>query len=410
MSVNLFLEVEVRGFDRAREKAIRAAIGELLENEGLQRDFGKLSVKGGALRASTPMPVIISGSYKWLPEMQKALAAAVKLANGKKCDAKFVGQDADVALEEEIPETPGPLLAPKVKGFERYEDVVARTASYVVCSCGDTLVTRTTEWPPRSRVLKKLSVQAADEADGSLVLLAKGRVIELSDPLESKPRELAKGIARMAFAGDKLLLVEEKSWKAKLLDRATGKSAVVNGAPRAQPAGFTRCGDLVIWNDAAFVVKGTKLVEKIAKMQLTADVVQTSDGRVYYLGRSGQLLTQKPGGKPVVVPYDEEAHWSKELAAGPQGSLLLRLCENYKRAVASVFFPEEKKFFYVGQQHLSVGDESETLFYSPRTGRIICVGRGKMIGVPAQKLMRIKKRAPNKNAWNAHVKRYAAIY
>jgi hypothetical protein len=417
VSVNLFLEIEVRGYDVAKEKAIRAAIRAFMESESVEREFDKLDVKDGALRAKTPWPVIISGSYKWLPAAQKALAAAVAKANGKKCHAKLIAEDGDAAIEEaresEIPATPGPLLAPKVKGFDRYEDVVARTASYLVFSFHDTLVTRTTEWPPRSRVFKRLAVQSADEGpDGSLALLAKGRLLELADPLDpkSKPRAIAKGVARVAFAGDRLLIIEDKSWKAKLLDRSTRKSVPVKGAPRAEPVTFARSGDTVFWNDAAYVLKGTKLVETMSKVQHAREAVPASDGGVYYLGASGQLVKQARGGKPVVIPYDEWAHWSKEVAAGPQGSLLLRLCENFKRSVASVFFPAEKKFFYLDQKVFAVGDDSESLFFSPSTGRVICVGRGKLIGVPVAKVMRFKKRPPNVKAWNDHVKRYAARY
>jgi len=411
MSVNLLLTIEVRGHDRAREKEIRAAIAGLLEKEGLEQDFGKLAAKDGALRASTPAPVIISASYEWLPVVQKALAAAVKKANGKTCEAKFTAADGDE--EEEIPTTPGPLLAPKVKGFDRYEDVVARTPNHLVfASGGSTLVTKIDVWPPKSRVLHKLEAQGADEGpDGSLALLSKGRLFLLAG-LESKPRALpGPTVAGVAFMRGRLLVVEAKSWKAKWVDRASGKrSPVQGGAPSRELTSFVRGGDFLIWNGATYVEKNGKLVKVMSGVQHTGCAEQTNDGELYYLGRSGQLVTQKLGGKLVVVPYDDEAHWSKEVAIGPQGSLLLRLCENYQRAVASFFFPAEKKFFYVGQKHFAVGDDSEALCWSPRTGRVICVGRGKMIGVPVEKLMRFKKRPVNVKAWNDHVKRYAALY
>jgi hypothetical protein len=166
----------------------------------------------------------------------------------------------------------------------------------------------------------------------------------------------------------------------------------------------------VIWNDCAYVAKGSKLTKVMTKVQFNGMAVQTRDGGLYYRGKSGQLLQQAIGGKLAVVPYDEMAHWMKEVAAGPHGSLLLRLCENAYRDVASVFFPDEKRFFYVGQKYFSVGDDSEALFYSERTGRVVCVGRGKMIGVPVDKLMRLKKRPVNVKAWNDHVSRYADRY
>ena len=413
MSVNLVLTIEARGYDRAREKAIRAAILELIEKEGLERDFGKLEAKGGVLRASTPVPVIISASYKWLPVVQKALAAAVKKANGKKCETKLTAEDGDEALEEEIPATPGPLLAPKVKGFDRYEDVVARTPNHLVfASGGTTLVTRIDVWPPKSRVLHKLEAEGADEGpDGSIALLSKGRLLILLADLDAKPRVLpGPAVAGVAFMRGRLLVVEAKSWKAKWVDTTTGKRTPVSGAPSGELTSFVRGGDFLIWNGSTYVEKNGKLVKVMSGVQRTGCAEQTNDGELFYLGRSGQLLTQKLGAKLAVVPYDEEAHWSKEVAVGPQGSLLLRLCENYQRAVASFFFPAEKKFFYVGQKHFAVGDDSEALCWSPRTGRVICVGRGKLIGVPVEKLMRFKKRPVSAKAWSDHVKRYAALY
>lgn len=101
MSVNLHLSVKVSGYRPDKTDAIRAAIQAVFERESIDRDFAPLqeSVVNGerVLGSSTELgpPLIISSSYKWIPEVQAALESAVGKANGAPCHVEFDGRDMD---------------------------------------------------------------------------------------------------------------------------------------------------------------------------------------------------------------------------------------------------------------------------------------------------------------------------
>jgi hypothetical protein len=102
MSVNLHLCIEVKGFDRARLDAIENSIRELIAQEGLSGEFGKLEIShdrsgNERLRIQTDRryPVIITRSYLWLPDMEQRLTSAVLAANGSPCQVEFFSSDAD---------------------------------------------------------------------------------------------------------------------------------------------------------------------------------------------------------------------------------------------------------------------------------------------------------------------------
>lgn len=101
MSVNLHLSIRVAGYNPARRKAIVKAVKDLIKAEDLQNDLpGLVEVEEGSekvllTRSDPKHPVIISGSYRWVPEFQAALKKAVSAANQAVCSVKFEEVDAD---------------------------------------------------------------------------------------------------------------------------------------------------------------------------------------------------------------------------------------------------------------------------------------------------------------------------
>jgi predicted DNA-binding WGR domain protein len=101
MSVNLHLSIRVAGYNPAHRKAIVKAVKDLIEAEDLQDDLPALveveegGVKVLLTRSDPENPVIISSSYRWVPEIQAALTKAVTDANQEACSVKFEDVDAD---------------------------------------------------------------------------------------------------------------------------------------------------------------------------------------------------------------------------------------------------------------------------------------------------------------------------
>lgn len=98
MSVELKLEIWVRGYDDPKRDAVRAALEKLLEDEQLADDFGPITEKkdkdGKYLFCGTISTVIISGFHRWSPKFEKSLDKLVKVANGKSCST-------DLRVEEQ---------------------------------------------------------------------------------------------------------------------------------------------------------------------------------------------------------------------------------------------------------------------------------------------------------------------
>jgi hypothetical protein len=107
MSVNLHLSVRVSGYDPGRIAAIRDAVQTIFEREqiaNVMSPLGEVPEGPGRVllsRSNPEYPVIISSSYKWIPEVQTALAEAVLKANGGPCAVQFDGDDADEGEEDE---------------------------------------------------------------------------------------------------------------------------------------------------------------------------------------------------------------------------------------------------------------------------------------------------------------------
>jgi hypothetical protein len=101
MSVNLHLSVKVSSYDPSRISAIKQAVQAVFEREQIEDEMSPLEESADgegrilSSRSNPDHPVIISSSYKWLPEVQIALSAAVADANGGPCEVQFEGDDAD---------------------------------------------------------------------------------------------------------------------------------------------------------------------------------------------------------------------------------------------------------------------------------------------------------------------------
>jgi hypothetical protein len=108
MSVNLQLWIKVSGYDAGRAEAVKAAIRAVFKQEQIDGDFPPLeeSMENGtpvlASRTDPDNPLIISGSYRWIPEVQSSLAAAVEQANGGPCEVEFDGYEE--GIDEDEPE------------------------------------------------------------------------------------------------------------------------------------------------------------------------------------------------------------------------------------------------------------------------------------------------------------------
>ena len=101
MSVNLHLSLKISGYHANQAGAIKAAVADVFAREQLTDDMSPLTERSEneqptlISRTNPDLPVIISKSYEWLPEMQAAFAAAVTQANGAPCEVAFEGEDAD---------------------------------------------------------------------------------------------------------------------------------------------------------------------------------------------------------------------------------------------------------------------------------------------------------------------------
>jgi len=108
MSVNLHLTLKVSNFETDRSESIRQAILAVFSNQDINSYMSPIRVSGeGANRSlssqSDPeIPVIISGAYRWLPEVSQQLQKAVEEANDRPCIVEFDGFDADEDEEEEV--------------------------------------------------------------------------------------------------------------------------------------------------------------------------------------------------------------------------------------------------------------------------------------------------------------------
>jgi hypothetical protein len=342
------------------------------------------------------------------------------------------------SLEKVKPKAPGKTAGPRApapSGFPAYTELVARTANYLVFSDGEkTLIAGLKEWPPQTRVLKIAATTADEAPDGSLVLLTGQelkamKAVRVESPLGAatiKPVPAysdasCSGFSKVAFIGGRPLFIarprkidEDGSspWKPVFLEGTSFKPAPGLGThPPADPnlLCFMKVSEeTLVWAGAAYVWKGNRFEKTVDKLRGLASksAVPAPKGGLYYLGGCAQLLEQAPRGKPVLHATDDVAHWAKEVAVGPAGTLLLRLCENGDDRVGSIYFPSQKKFVTLDQGLFPVGEDSETLFYAPATDRILCVGRGKLIGHPAQDLLRRKPKRVNGPAWKAFVARY----
>jgi hypothetical protein len=107
MSVNLHLSLKVSGYEPSRQKEIKQAIQDILAQEEIDNDMSPLAEIGEGpdrtleSHSDPEFPLIISGSYKWLPQVQKELENAVAKANGEPCHVEFEGMDADEDLDDE---------------------------------------------------------------------------------------------------------------------------------------------------------------------------------------------------------------------------------------------------------------------------------------------------------------------
>jgi hypothetical protein len=107
MSVNLYLSLRVSGYDPSRVNAIKEAIQAVLVREEIDDDMSPIAESGEGVsrtlesRSNPEMPVIISGAYIWLPEVQEQMSKAVEEANGSPCNVEFEGEYDDLDEDNE---------------------------------------------------------------------------------------------------------------------------------------------------------------------------------------------------------------------------------------------------------------------------------------------------------------------
>ncbi|MEZ6140916.1 MAG: hypothetical protein R3B84_10125 [Zavarzinella sp.] len=107
MSVNLHLSVKVSGYDPSRISEIKQAIQTIFDREDIGNDMSSIEefsdgpTRTLSSRSNPDYPVIISSSYKWIPEVQNALSQAVAEANGGPCEVQFQGDDADEGVDDD---------------------------------------------------------------------------------------------------------------------------------------------------------------------------------------------------------------------------------------------------------------------------------------------------------------------
>lgn len=89
MSVNLNLSFEVHDFDRSKSNELLAAAKQFLDAEGLRPPEVLLDFIGeeGYLRGYSTAPVIISASYKWVPDVTARWQQMATKINGGPCRA-----------------------------------------------------------------------------------------------------------------------------------------------------------------------------------------------------------------------------------------------------------------------------------------------------------------------------------
>ncbi|MFZ6743666.1 hypothetical protein ACO0LC_10605 [Undibacterium sp. JH2W] len=110
MSVNLHLSLKVSHYHPDRTDAIKQAIKAVFAHQQIDSDMSAIAEcsEGGSYFLSSQtdpeMPVIISGSYKWLPEVQQQLLTATEEANGGLCTVEFDGLSADEDNDNELVE------------------------------------------------------------------------------------------------------------------------------------------------------------------------------------------------------------------------------------------------------------------------------------------------------------------
>jgi hypothetical protein len=76
MSVNVDFDIRVRGFGANKKSAVKA-VADFLADDGLDNDLEKTDGKE-EVRFASDLPVIISKSYVYLPELEKRLGALAK--------------------------------------------------------------------------------------------------------------------------------------------------------------------------------------------------------------------------------------------------------------------------------------------------------------------------------------------
>jgi hypothetical protein len=107
MSVNLHLSVKISGYDPGRSDSIKQAVQAVFEDEQIEdemsppQEYGEGSARTVTSRSDPDFPVIVSGSYEWIPKVQAMLSKAVAEANGGPCQVQFEGEDADEGADDE---------------------------------------------------------------------------------------------------------------------------------------------------------------------------------------------------------------------------------------------------------------------------------------------------------------------
>jgi hypothetical protein len=107
MSVNLRFSVTIRGYRDSQLESIRQAVQTVFEEEEIDDVMPPLTectdVTGRLLTCQSEEAVIISGGYRWLPEVQSTMSARVTEANQGACEVAFEGiyeEEADGDDEE----------------------------------------------------------------------------------------------------------------------------------------------------------------------------------------------------------------------------------------------------------------------------------------------------------------------
>jgi hypothetical protein len=107
MSANLNLSFEIHEFDRSKSDELLAAAKKFLDDEGLRPPEVLVDFLGeeGFLCGHSTSPVIISASYKWVPDVTARWQQMAAQINGAPCRALVKAEYEEETEDEDDDDT-----------------------------------------------------------------------------------------------------------------------------------------------------------------------------------------------------------------------------------------------------------------------------------------------------------------